>query len=139
MSIERIMSVNLIGGLPEELMNIIKDYSFYDKKTWSIISHNRELKKQLLNTLNSLVVITHPAIGYWSIQIQSIDPSEINFEGVNCLFCGEFRGFNFVDETPALCICNNPSYLIGANEDSDEDYDDYYDDDEYDYDDYDDY
>ena len=137
MSIERIMSVNLIGGLPEELMNIIKDYSFYDKKTWSIISHERESKKQLLSTLNSLVVITNPTIGYWSIQIQSIDPSEINFEGVNCLFCGEFRGFNFVDETPALCICNNPSYVIGADEESDEDYDDYYD--EYDYDDYDDY
>lgn len=150
MSIERIMAVNLIGGFPHELTNMIKDYCFYDKKTWSTISHNRKLKKLLLNSLNSLAVISNPTIGYWSLlHINHIIPSTILLQGVNCFSCGDFKGDRFVGNTPALCMCNNPPYIIDEGEyyededevvyyeDEDQDEDDY--DYDYDYDDYHDY
>jgi hypothetical protein len=123
--------------LPSELCDIIKSYCFYDIKTWETIQFIR-YKKELINDIfkNNVVSLANPYDvfenlddGHWAVWVDTDeDGVKCQFQGVNCLGCGNYDEVYAPDyiSRKIICDCEYDYY----NDDPD-----HYDDDDYDSDD----
>jgi hypothetical protein len=102
--------------LPSELCNIIKDYCFYDIKSWETIQFIR-YKKEVINDIfrNNVVSRVNPSDFYdddhderhWVLFVDTDeDGVKCQFQGVNCLVCGNYDGPNAPDYISEKIICN---------------------------------
>lgn len=84
-------------GLPYDVMNIIKEFTFYDKKeAQQMIKHNNHMK-QIVDTISSAdtrVTLNISdddeqwAFGFVDEELYNRNP--IQLQGVNCKHCGEY-------------------------------------------------
>jgi hypothetical protein len=95
--------------MPKEIRDIIKSYCFYDKKTWETIQFIR-YKKEQINDLfeNKIYYITgetqdYIEDGHWAIGMFS---STVQFQGTNCVMCGNYVQQYAPDYIANKIICN---------------------------------
>ena len=101
--------------LPSELFDVIKSYCFYDIKTWETIQFIR-YKKELINDIfkNNVVSNANPYDvfenlddGHWAVWVDTDeDGVKCQFQGVNCLVCGNYDGPHAPVYISEKIICN---------------------------------
>ena len=115
--------------LPSELCNIIKDYCFYDIKSWETIQFIR-YKKEVINDIfkNNVVSRVNPSDFYdddhderhWVLFVDTDeDGVKCQFQGVNCLVCGNYNGAYAPDYISEKIICNcEDEYYYDSDDDA---------------------
>ena len=101
--------------LPSELCDIIKSYCFYDIKTWETIQFIR-YKKEVINNIfkNNVVSRENPSDFYdddderhWVFWVDTDeDRVKCQFQGMNCLGCGNYNGAYAPDYISRKIICD---------------------------------
>ena len=100
--------------LPSDLHDIIKSYCFYDIKSWETIQFIRH-KKEVINNIfkNNVISRTNPSDFYddnerhWVVWVDTEEDSvKCQFQGVNCLVCGNYDGPAAPDYISEKIICN---------------------------------
>ena len=119
--------------LPSDLHDIIKSYSFYDIKTWETIQFIRD-KKEVINDIfkNNVISRVNPSDMYddddderhWVVWVDTEEDSvKCQFQGLNCLHCGNYNGAYapyYISEK-IICNCADEYYY---DSDDDASYDD---------------
>lgn len=88
LSIKKQIIINKLN-IPDELIDIIKDYLFYDR----ITTKSRFYKTKSSNIIQNAPVSRNTCIlengEYWAIGLYNY--FEVNFAGRNCKKCGEYQ------------------------------------------------
>jgi len=108
MSIDRILTVSLLYKLPEDVLNVVKDFAFYDIDTWTIIQRAREAK------LRAMEIIRHAVTKYtleedetnemWCFMCYTHLNEKTQMQASNCSTCGNYKHFGYLPET-IICHC----------------------------------
>jgi len=106
----------LVNQLPlcRDVIEIIKSYCFYDKKTSETIKMVKSIKNHIVTLFdiaeqsrkNGLGQYEHEdpdEIEHWSF---CFNEDEVGFQGVNCQFCGNYLGQYLQDWASPNIICN---------------------------------
>ena len=102
--------------LPSDVHDIIKSYCFYDIRTWETIQFIR-YKKGVINDIfkNNVVSRANPSDFYdvidderqWVFWIDTEeDGDRCQFQGINCLVCGNYNGTYAPYYISRKIICN---------------------------------
>ena len=116
--------------LPSELFDVIKSYCFYDIKSWETIQFIRH-KKEVINDIfrNNVVSGANPSEfysdeRYWIFFVDTDEDSvKCQFQGVNCLSCGNYDEVYAPDYISEKIICNC-EYEYDSDDDDDASFDD---------------
>jgi hypothetical protein len=104
-------------NLSNDLLNEIKDYCFYDIKSWEIIQFIR-YKKQMIDYIftNHTISRANPYDFYdnnneehWCFWVNTLnDTHKCQFQGTNCIFCGNYKYlYNGIYIDRIRCLCND--------------------------------
>ena len=100
--------------LPSDVHDIIKSYCFYDIKSWETIQFIRD-KKEVINNIfkNNVISRVNPSDMYddderhWVFWVDTEeDGDRCQFQGLNCLHCGNYNGVYAPDYISEKIICN---------------------------------
>ena len=97
--------------LPSELYDIIKSYCFYDIISWETIQFIR-YKKEVINDIFKNDVVSRANYydndeRHWILFVDTDeDRVKCQFQGVNCLVCGNYDGPNAPVYISEKIICN---------------------------------
>jgi len=114
--------------LPSDLHDIIKSYCFYDIKTWETIQFIR-YKKEVINNIfkNNVISRANPSDFYddhderhWIVWVDTEEDSfKCQFQGLNCLVCGNYNGAYAPDYISEKIICNcEDEYYYDSDDDA---------------------
>lgn len=104
MSIEKQLLINSLNA-PVELLDIIKSYCFYDKKTFEMIQYAKLLKertnviiKRAISRANNFDNDPeyHEDDGHWFFGYYD-EIEKIQIQATNCRFCGNYLYFHYID------------------------------------------
>ena len=117
--------------LPSDIHDIIKSYCFYDIKSWETIQFIR-YKKEVINNIfkNNVISRANPSDFFddderhWVFWVDTEEDSvKCQFQGLNCLVCGNYNGVYapyYISEK-IICNCEDEYYY---DSDDDASYDD---------------
>jgi hypothetical protein len=127
---------------PKELQSLIKDFCFYDTKSWETIQFIKSKKNrihQLLNTScfsrayfsraypEDLFPFGVDTDEHWCFYVYDNDDGENpQFQAANCYLCGEYQSIkntNYPIPEKIKCKCINHDITINDDDDNDTDYD----------------
>jgi len=98
--------------LPSDLHDIIKRYCFYDIKTWETIQFIR-YKKEVINDIFKNNVVSRANYDdddderHWVFWVDTDeDRVKCQFQGLNCLVCGNYDGPHAPVYISEKIICN---------------------------------
>jgi hypothetical protein len=118
MSIDRILTVSLLYQLPEDVLNVIKDFAFYDIGTWTIIQRAREAKLQAMERIRHAVtkytLEEDETNEMWCFMCYVHLNERTQMQASNCSTCGNYKHFGYLPET-IVCRCQveeEQEYLI---------------------------
>jgi hypothetical protein len=126
MLIEKQLIINAIK-LPHELVDIIKSYVFYDRKTWEKILSYRELKNNLINYMENSLKCGFVDESWGSYTLDDCDESDEEYDddpfnnsicyGENCLRCGNYKSISckytyHLLPINIICNCLNVNGLV---------------------------
>jgi len=115
MSCDKQLLINTFA-LPEELLDIVKSFSFYDAKTAARIKQYKEIKRNLLLEFEQTLDF-HRADedGYWAVVFwgedeedeEDDDPYQRHIiSAAVCGKCGEYEHCNGIQEIPETIMCS---------------------------------
>ena len=102
-------------NLPNEILDIIKSYSFYDKKTYKMIKTVKDCIKIIDYNFKYISVSRNkPINGYntetdehWAFTYNILSNNSIQFQAINCKYCGKYimsRNYNLIPNK-LKCMC----------------------------------
>lgn len=104
-------------NLSNDILNEIKDYCFYDIKSWETIQFIR-YKKKIIDHIFKNQTISRANISdfyyndneeHWNVWVNTMeDTYKCQFQAINCIFCGNYKHFNkgiYIDRI--MCHCND--------------------------------
>jgi ferredoxin len=104
--------------LPMELVDIIKDYCFYDVETAERIKKYKEVKRELFQEFEqSLVFQSGEDDGCWAVKFWRMDEEDEDEEDADpyehlmiaagvCIKCGEYEHCYSLQEIPERIMCS---------------------------------
>ena len=105
MSIEKQLLINSLNS-PVELLDIVKSYCFYDKKTFEMIQYAK-LQKERTNVIIKRAISrannfdNHPEYheddGHWFFGYSIGDIEIIQLQATNCRFCGDYLYYTYIN------------------------------------------
>jgi hypothetical protein len=117
---------------PEDVQHLIKDFCFYDTKTWETMQHIKRQKKRINELLaNACISRASPQDFYyfganedehWTFWVYDEDDGENpQLQSVNCSICGNYKMlFNIPENIKCKCINHNIT-INDLDEDQDDD------------------
>jgi hypothetical protein len=125
---------------PKDLQSLIKDFCFYDTKTWEIMQFIKSKKTRIHHLLNtSCISRANPddlfpfgadTEEHWVFYVYDEDDGENpQFQAENCSLCGEYKSIsvNYPIPEKIKCKCINHDItinnLVFDDDDIDPDYD----------------
>jgi hypothetical protein len=119
--IQKQILINKIGidlNLPDEILNIVKSFTFYDIKTYNLILNTKFKKAEINHIIKKVLVfysynyVQNSKYNHWGILMYSLDDTYpfIHINNDTCNYCGNYCG-NYVDNQinnhiPRNIICN---------------------------------
>jgi len=122
---------------PEDLQLLIKDFCFYDTKSWDTMQHIKSRKNRINHLLNkSCISRANPEEFYyfganedehWTFWVYNEeDGDDLQMQSVNCSKCGNYKmSFNIPEKIRCNCTNHNMTIHdidIDDNSDNDSDY-----------------
>jgi len=108
MSIDRILTVSLLYKLPEDVLNVVKDFAFYDIGTWAIIQRAREAKLEAVERIRYAVtkytIEEDETNEMWYFMCHVHLNEKTHMQASNCSACGNYNHFGYLPET-IVCRC----------------------------------
>ena len=106
---EKIKIINKIR-YPMDVLNIIKSYIFYDKKSLIFAKKIASKKEIITEEIKDSKKIT--ANGYWGLQLKPRYQQKAQFQGYNCIICGEYtlvlwKKYKNTNNTLPICFCSD--------------------------------
>ena len=94
-------------NLPEDILIIIKNYCFYDFKTFKLINNVKRIKNIIMNQIITARVSRVNSYiddydGHWGIWIKE---NEQPFKGINCIYCGNYCDSGSILYDKIMCTC----------------------------------
>jgi len=117
---------------PEDLQSLIKDFCFYDTKSWETIQFIKSKKNRINHLLkNASISRANPddffldgpdTDEHWSFYVYDHEDGENpQFQAVNCYLCGNYVVTGTGVHIPEKIQCNCEYHDIHDNHDEDED------------------
>ena len=124
---------------PEDLQSLIKDFCFYDTKSWETMQFIKSKKNRIHHLLNTacfsranpedLFPFGADTDEHWCFYVYDEDDGENpQFQAVNCSLCGDYKTITNVPEN-IQCRCINHNITINDLDDDNDNTDDDDDDD----------
>ena len=139
-SVTKQLCINRLNS-PEDLQSLIKDFCFYDTKTWETMQFIKSKKNRIHNLLNTACISRakpHEFFPFgadidehWSFWVYDEDDGENpQMQAVNCSLCGEYQSVSTDYPIPEKIKCRCINHNMTINDfDFDDDVDDNTDDD----------
>jgi hypothetical protein len=119
---------------PEDLQSLIKDFCFYDTKTWETMQFIKSKKNRIHHLLNTACISrANPddlfPLGadideHWAFYVfDEADGENPQFQAVNCSLCGEYKTITNIPEN-IKCRCMNHNITINDLDFDEDDTDD---------------
>jgi hypothetical protein len=140
-SLTKLIAVNAIC-LPNELIEVVKDYAFYDKSSLPYIKKMSSFKAPINDTIKHAISRNNPRIfqdsvedpnaeEYWCFGFDDDDTERLQLQGNNCFRCGNYNvvGNNQLlrhcrkNVPHIMCCCSTNIYYGWDNQDEIEDFD----------------
>lgn len=99
-------------ALPSDIHDIIKNYCFYDIKSWKTIQFIR-YKKEIINDIFKYNVeyILEDDNEHWGLWVDTDEDRDIcQFQGVNCIICGNYDELYAPYYISEKIVCNCGNY-----------------------------
>lgn len=133
-SVTKQLYINRLNS-PEDLQSLIKDFCFYDTKSWDTMQHIKSRKNRINHLLNKSSTISraNPEEFYyfganedehWTFWVyDEEDGDDLQMQSVNCSKCGNYKMSSFNIPENIRCNCTNHNMTIN-DFDFDDDIDD---------------